>query len=104
MDERPNTPCCLFASDEELETDSAQFQCDQCAVAEALDGLWPENRRAWALSRRVLTRFTFETGCVALALERLTSECDPEDWADLLTRLAIIYDEVNPVPTAPADE
>jgi len=103
VDEQPNTPCCLFADDETLATDVEVFDCRTCPVLDALDGLWPVNRQAWSLSRQVLTRFTFDTHSVALALERATRDLDVEEFADLVERLSMIYSHLYPPPAAPAE-
>ena len=98
MDERPSLSCCLFASEEDRETDPGAYDCATCAVAAALEDLYPENRVAWDLYRQIVTRFTYDTDTVALAFDRLTRDLDPEDFGDLLTRVTLIYDDVNPVP------
>jgi hypothetical protein len=43
-----------------------------------------------------MSRFTFDTHTVPLALDRLTREYDAEAFGDLLERLMLIYDEANP--------
>lgn len=101
MDERPNAACCLFASEEEIETDAEQYDCESCVVAQALTRLWPENARAWHLSRTLLTRFSHELQIAPLVLDRLTRDDDPEAFTDLVDRLAIIYAELVPAPQAP---
>jgi hypothetical protein len=93
----------LFADDETVETDADVFDCQACPVVDALDGLWPENRAAWTLSRQILSRFTYDTRSVALALDRATRDLDPAAWLELVERLAMIYDFVYPPPTAPAE-
>lgn len=103
MDERPSLSCCLFASDEDRETDPGAYDCASCAVAAALDALYPENRTAWSLYRQIVTRWTCDTGTVALAFDRLTRDLDSDDFGDLLARVTLIYDEVNPVPVRAAE-
>jgi hypothetical protein len=96
VDERPQAACCLFANDEEIESDVDAYDCQSCTVAEALDDLWPENRAAWVFFRKLVTRFTVDMGCVGIALDRLTREMEPEEFADVLNRLSVIYDELYP--------
>lgn len=103
IDEKPRTTCCLFATDEEIETEPEAYDCLNCSVAEALDGLDKENREAWVLYRKVMTRFAVEVGTVPLIFDRLTAGMDPEDFGDLVTRCALIFDELNPIPVAATD-
>lgn len=86
----------MFATDDEIETDVDVYDCQTCTVADALEELWPENRAAWTFFRKLLTRFTFDLGCVGMALDRLTRDFEPEELADLLNRLSLIYDELYP--------
>ncbi len=90
--------CCLFADDDTLETDAAEFDCQSCVVADALDGLWPENRHAWTLSRHLITRFAFDSRAVPWLLDRITAGQELDDVFDLLERLSIIYNELIPLP------
>lgn len=71
-------------------------------MAAALEALDPENRVAWTCYRQVVTRFTCATATVPLALDRLTRDLEPDDFSDLLARLTLIYDEVNPVAPVPS--
>ncbi len=97
MDERPNAACCLFADDEEVATDPEAYDCATCSVREAIATLWPENQEAWTLYRRTMTRFAHDMHLSELLLKRLTKDLDDEALTDLMTRLAIIYDELNPM-------
>lgn len=97
VDQRTQLPCCLFATDEEVQSDIEQYDCQTCAVADAIDDLWPENRAAWSLSRSLLTRFAADCHLVPVILDRLTREQDAEAFEDTVTRLGMIYDEVCPV-------
>lgn len=103
MDDRPQLACCLSAEDDELATDPDAYDCDTCAVLDQLDGLWPENRAAWTLSRQLLTRFTHDFGCVGLLIERVTRDQDLRDALDLVTRLTMIYDELCPPIAVPKE-
>lgn len=98
MDELQHTPCCQFADDDTIATDAAAFDCGACPVMEALEGLDPENRRAWNLMHTIASRFLADTHAVPLVLSRLTADDDPETLADLMTRLSIIYDVTCPPP------
>lgn len=56
---------------------------------ERLDGY---NTRAWRVFTTLTTRFNVDTQSVPLVLQRLTADDDAEEFADLMSRLAIIYD------------
>jgi len=68
------------------------FNCDTCPVQAAIEGLDGENLRAWRLMRTLATRFNVETQALPMVLMRLTGGDDAEEFADLMSRLAIIYD------------
>lgn len=72
-------------------------------MADAVEALWPENRAAWILSRTLFTRFASECRMVPLLLDRLTQDQDAETFADTLTRVSIIFDELYP-PVMPEAE
>lgn len=84
--------------EETRETDAQEFDCETCPVALAFEGLWPENRAAWGLSRRLLTRFTVDLHALPIALDRATRDLPAEDFLDLLDRLTMIYDALAPPP------
>jgi len=66
------------------------FNCDTCAFRQAIDGLDPDNLFAWHTMNALATRFAVDTHSAALLLDRLTQQMDGEEFADLMTRLAII--------------
>ena len=90
--------------DETVETESeGVFNCDTCPVRIAQDGLDRENRAAWELIQTLSTRFLVETHSVPVALMRLTADViDPEEFADVMTRLSIIYDVQCPARKEPS--
>lgn len=102
MDDRPQIACCLFATDDEIETDAQEFDCQSCAAADALDGLWPENRHAWTLYRRIVSRFTYDTHSIGALIVRAMDGLEPEDAFDLVERLSVIYQELVPPPKTEA--
>lgn len=57
-----------------------------------------ENRAAWELFERVVTRFTVETHTLGPVLMRMAEADDPDDLMDLMTRLSILYDAYYPPP------
>lgn len=97
MADKPNLPCCLFASDEEVETDAQEFDCQACPVRDHLDGLWPENRAAWTLYQRIVNRLTYDCGLIGSLFESAVQGADFEERVELMQRLAIIYDALVPV-------
>ncbi len=91
MDEGRHTPCCQFASDDEITGDEAQFACDTCPVFEAIEALSPENTRAWSLFHTCASRFLGETHAVGPVFVRLTTDLSAEDFEDMVQRLSVIY-------------
>jgi len=87
------TPCCQLVDEETVETESDEvFNCDTCPVRDAIEGLDPDNAEAWELLGRMCSRFVMETRSLPHVFMRLTATKDDEEFADLMTRLAIIYD------------
>jgi hypothetical protein len=67
---------------------------------DAIDGLWPENAHAWRVYHQIVSRFGIDFGGVtAWLLDRVTDGMDPEDAVELVERLALIYDTLNPAPS-----
>ena len=90
----------MFVPDEDSEADCEAYDCDACPLASALyelDGD-PVNRKAWALYRQSVTRLTFEGHALGAVLDRLTADCEIEEYAELLARLAFAFDVFNPPP------
>lgn len=96
MDEGRATPCCQFASDEDLESDPAVYQCGSCGVMAQIDALHPLNREAWELFQRTCTRFLVDGHGVSAVLEKLGEGEDVDDFLDLVTRFSILYDVYYP--------
>lgn len=79
--------------DDTLHTEaSGVFDCDSCAVRQAVEGLDADNREAWDLMQRLASRFLVETHALPQVLMRLTANHDGEEFGDLIARLGIIYD------------
>ena len=64
-----------------------------------LAALDADNARAWHLGHVICSRFTGDAHCVGLVLDRLTADLGPDDFADLVQRLTLMYAELNPLPT-----
>ena len=96
MDERAHYPCCKSVSEDELANDPEPYDCETCPVLAAEHALWPENARAWDTYRQLATRFVVDAGLGSDAFQALTADLDAPDRLDLLARLALIYDEVQP--------
>lgn len=96
--------CCLFASDEEIRTDLYAYNCETCAVADALAELEadPANLRAWQIYQQVATRFNADVTATGLVLQRLTAGMDDEEFSDCMQRLAMIYDILQPPVEMPS--
>ncbi len=66
-------------------------------MRQAVDSLAPENARAFALYRRVMTRFFVDTQGAGAAFVRLTAAEDDEAFGELADRCAVIHDVMCPV-------
>jgi hypothetical protein len=98
----PQTPCCLTSSDEEQEEDpEAYAHCDECPVADRLEGLCGANREAYDKYRQVVTRFNVDTHAAPLVLRRITEDLDQFAFEDLIERFGILHDVLNPPPKDP---
>lgn len=95
--------CCLLVEDEEdVEADEEQFHCDDCPLAAEIDALVPENRYVWHLYQHLASRIAVDVHCGATVLQRLTSDLDADEFADVWKRLRMFYEMANP-PADPAD-
>lgn len=65
-------------------------------MAAALDGLWPENRDAWHLYQRIVSRFTVDCQVLGPLLLRVVDGRDLDDALDVVQRLSLIYQELGP--------
>ena len=91
-------PCCLWATQEQIDGDPEQYDCANCTVREHLDDLAPENRAAWALFRQLATRLTADVSCGAEVLRRLTGHIPDPEWPAVWRRLSVLYDVLMPPP------
>lgn len=82
-----------------LATDPEAFDCDGCAVREALDGLNAENAEAWEMFHRLASRFLVDAQLISTAFQQLMVGRDAADVLDVLERLEVIYDIVQPPKT-----
>jgi hypothetical protein len=62
----------------------------------AVDRLDRANREAWGLYNRVASRFCHEWGLMAFRLTQETAGWDATDVVDLLDRLDLIFDALQP--------
>ena len=95
VDVGPRSVCCQFADDETLR-DADAFDCRRCEFRQRREALSPENARAWTVWTQVASRFAVEFGIGGLWIERATAGWPDEDVADLLARLAVLYDTLHP--------
>lgn len=88
----------MTATDEDVEGDSEAYDCDDCEVSQYWQDLEADaaNLDAWRLFHQIVGRFTIETHATGIALERLTVGLEPEAFADLLDRFAILFDVMCP--------
>jgi hypothetical protein len=74
------------------------FQCDTCPVADHLELLDSDNKRAWDTTTLVASRFLAEGQAAGPVLVRLLNDLDEDDFADMLRRITVIYDTIAPRP------
>ncbi len=79
-----------------LATEEAAFNCETCALAEKQATLDADNREAWDVYSRLCRRFSYDFHASTLLLERLTEHWPGSDVIDLLDRLSLMYDVLNP--------
>ena len=92
-------PCCLTASEDDLEEDPGAYtNCEACPVADKVDGLCASNREVWRLYRQIVTRFTVDTHTTHVALQKVTESLSQDDTLDLVERFSILYGVFNPPP------
>jgi tetrahydromethanopterin S-methyltransferase subunit C len=66
-------------------------------VAERIEDLDPDNREAWQLFGRIVSRLTMDVpGLVTPIMDRMVADLASDDALDLLQRLSVIYDTVIP--------
>jgi hypothetical protein len=98
----PNLPCCLLATDEDLDINQGDdcYDCGLCPVADQISDLHADraNTEAWDLWRRTMSRFTFDTHTAGLVLAHLESDVTAQTFPELVERFAIIYDALYPPP------
>ncbi len=91
--------CCLTATEEELEEDpEAYLGCEDCPVAQQIDGLDAQNHDAYRLYQQVVTRFAVEAHAIPLALSRITEDLSQDEFTDLWERFGVLHDVFCPPP------
>jgi hypothetical protein len=98
VDEGRLTPCCQFASAEEVALDPDVYNCQSCVVAQAVNQLDGENLAAWELFQKVMTRFAAEQRVIGVWLGKIAEDMPTEDFEDLMMRLSILYHVHYPPP------
>jgi len=83
-----------------LDADSEAYDCTACPVAEALYLLDADalNAKAWNLYLQAVSRFTVEGHALGYVLAKLTTECDADEFQELLRRWTVAFDTFNPPP------
>lgn len=88
----------MWATQEQIDGDPDQYDCQSCQVWQRLEGLDQENRQAWTLFRQFAVRLTADAQCGGYVLERLTANVPDEDWPAVWRRLCLLYDVLSPPP------
>jgi len=90
----------MFVTDEDRESEPEAYDCETCPVADALYLLDADalNRKAWSLYQQTVSRFTVEGHALGVVLEKLTADCDQDEFEELLARWTFAFDTCNPLP------
>jgi len=96
QDDRQHYACCQFADQEALEHEAESFDCEHCPVAEHLESLDTDNRRAWDLAHTLGQRFLVDNHALGPVLVSVMDGMDLDDRIDLVRRLNLIYDVLVP--------
>lgn len=79
-----------------MASDPDAFNCDTCPVRQKQEALDAPTRRALGIWATVGRRFVLEHGLAPWVLTPLTRGWTDDDKADLIDRLAMIYDTLVP--------
>jgi hypothetical protein len=92
-----------MCDEETAEEDAEIFECETCGVAAALATLDADNRAAWNLYRKVITRLSSDLAAGGVVLDRLTQDLTVDDFDAMWRRLTILYDAICPPPARPQE-
>lgn len=91
----------MWSDEDEIASDPEQYDCQTCAVAEAIDGLEPDNVRAWRLYRQIVCKLAIDAQCGNEVLRRLLADVSDDEFPDVWARLMLLHDTLNPAPVTP---
>lgn len=96
MDYGKTTRCCQRATAEELKADPGRYDCTRCALKAQTQQLWRVNADAWRIYRLLCSRFVALSTLRGPLFERLTEGWPAEDVIDLVQRLDVIVNLLEP--------
>ena len=76
------------------------MDCDSCPMPAREASLDADNRFAWHVYGRVVTRLSADLGIGGEVFRALTAGLEPDDVIDLAERLRLMYDVLSPPPKA----
>ena len=88
--------CCWIASDVEVQEQPELFNCTTCQYQDRIDALWPENGEAWQVFQTLCGRTVSTCELRNEVFGRLTRDWSDLEYFDLLKRLDLILDMVQP--------
>lgn len=93
----------MFASvtPEEIKANSQQFDCARCEHGIREEDLWAVNARALQIYRRLCGRTTVDLGLAGWLFEALTDGWSTTDVVDLVERLEVIREILDPPKAVP---
>jgi hypothetical protein len=96
VDRLQHTPCCQWATQDEIDGDPDLYNCDTCEVRSTINGLDDENLGAWRLYHHCASRFLVDAQAVGAVFVRLTADQTPEQLTDTCERMRVLYDALQP--------
>jgi hypothetical protein len=95
--------CCQVVDQDVLDTDAEQFDCETCPFVEMQATLDRDNEEAWSVYGRLGSRFLVDFGLIPDTLRRLVDGWPSAEVVDLMERLSVIHDVINPPPPPAQD-
>lgn len=96
MDSRDVIACCQTVSEDIVDQEWEQFDCETCAYAEARSKVYPENDEAWAFMNACGGKLAMDWHLGGFLFAKWTEGWSLDDVLDLLRRAEIIAEELAP--------
>lgn len=90
------TPCCVRATQQDMEAEPERFDCSKCELRKHTDGLYAANAEAWRIYQLLCGKTVRTCEMYGRALDWATAGWSAEERIDLLQRLDVILDVTSP--------